>query len=108
MAEPEVTHTYTFLQPLDTHMLAHWGRAVRNCVGSHGYAEGVKKYRHMIVLVMIDNKPRYTVQLTVNNGVMHVSQIADVGNARLNDIDRAIVEDQLKMALHVRELQLQS
>jgi len=108
MAEPEVTHTYTFLQPLDTHMLAHWGRAVRNCVGSNGYAEGVKKYRHMIVLVMIDNKPRYTVQLTVNNGVMHVSQIADVGNARLNDIDRAIVEDQLKMALHVRELQLQS
>ena len=108
MAEPEVVHTYTFLQPLDTHMLAHWGRAVRNCVGSHGYAEGIKKYRHMIVLVMIDNKPRYTVQLTVDNGVMHVSQIADVGNARLDDTARAIVENQLKMALNIRELQLKS
>ena len=108
MAEPEVVHTYTFLQPLDTHMLAHWGRAVRNCVGSHSYAEGIKKYRHMIVLVMIDNKPRYTVQLTVDNGVMHVSQIADVGNARLDDTARAIVENQLKMALNIRELQLKS
>ena len=108
LAEPEVAHTYTFLQPLDTHMLAHWGRAVRNCVGSQSYAEGIKKYRHMIVLVMIDNKPRYTVQLTVDNGVMHVSQIADIGNARLGDIDRHIVEHQLKMALNVRELQLKS
>jgi hypothetical protein len=89
-------------------MLAHWGRAVRNCVGSHSYADGIKKYRHMIVLVMIDNKPRYTVQLIVENGVMHVSQIADVGNARLNDIDRAIVEHQLKKALYIREVQLQS
>ena len=62
----------------------------------------------MIVLVMIDNKPRYTVQLTVDNGVMHVSQIADIANGRLNDIDRAIVEHQLKMALNIRELQLQS
>jgi hypothetical protein len=108
LAEPEVVNTYTFLQPLDTHMLAHWGRAVRNCVGSHSYADGIKKYRHMIVLVMIDNKPRYTVQLIVENGVMHVSQIADVGNARLNDIDRAIVEHQLKKALYIREVQLQS
>ncbi len=108
LAEPEVVNTYTFLQPLDTHMLAHWGRTVRNCVGSQSYAEGIKKFKHMIVLVMIDNKPRYTVQLTVDNGVMHVSQIADIANARLNDIDRAIVEDQLKMALNVRELQLQS
>jgi hypothetical protein len=108
LAEPEVVNTYTFLQPLDTHMLAHWGRAVRNCVGSQSYADGIKKYRHMIVLVMIDNKPRYTVQLTVDKGVMHVSQIADVGNARLNDIDRAIVEDQLKKALYIREVQLQS
>ena len=89
-------------------MLAHWGRTVRNCVGSQSYAEGIKKFKHMIVLVMIDNKPRYTVQLTVDNGVMHVSQIADIANARLNDIDRAIVEDQFKMALNVRELQLQS
>ena len=108
LAEPEVVNTYTFLQPLDTHMLAHWGRTVRNCVGSQSYAEGIKKFKHMIVLVMIDNKPRYTVQLTVDNGVMHVSQIADIANARLNDIDRAIVEDQFKMALNVRELQLQS
>jgi len=46
----------------------------------------------MIVLCMIDGKPRYTVQLKVDNGMMHVSQIADVANKRLDDQERSAVE----------------
>lgn len=98
---------YSFFQPIDTHQLAAWGRAVRNCVGGgHGYAEGVKKMKHLIVLCMIDNKPRYTVQLTVDNGVMTVNQIADIGNKRLTDVERSNVEDAFKCALQQRESQL--
>jgi|TARA_B100000073_G_scaffold95089_1_gene75480 hypothetical protein len=100
---------YSFFQPHDTHQLAAWGRAVRNCVGGgHGYAEGIKKMKHLIILCMIDNKPRYTIQLTVDNGVMTVNQIADVGNARLNDQERADVEDVFKKALKIREDELKS
>jgi hypothetical protein len=101
------TSKYTFFQPVDTHQLAAWGRAVRNCVGgSHGYAEGVKKMKHLIILCMIDNAPRYTVQLTVDNGVMNVDQIADIGNKRLNDVERSNVENAFKQALQQRESQL--
>jgi hypothetical protein len=98
---------YSFFQPIDTHQLAAWGAAVRNCVGSgHGYAEGIKKMKHIIILCMIDNKPRYTLQLTVDNGIMSVTQIADVGNARLDDVQRSNVEDAFKKALQEREKQL--
>ena len=98
---------YSFFQPIDTHQLAAWGRAVRNCVGGgHGYAEGIKKMKHLIILCMIDNKPRYTIQLTVDNGVMTVNQIADIGNKRLTDIERSNVEDAFKQALTTREQQL--
>ena len=97
---------YTFLQPKDTHQLSQWGKAVRNCVGSSNYSEGIRKYRHMIVLVMIDSKPRYTVQLKVDNGMMVVSQIADISNERLNDLERSDVQDAFKQALQLREKQL--
>ena len=100
---------FSFFQPHDTHQLAAWGRAVRNCVGGgHGYAEGIKKMKHLIILCMIENKPRYTIQLTVDNGVMSVVQIADVGNKRLDDVERSNVEHAFKEALHVREEQLKS
>lgn len=97
---------YTFLQPMDTHQLSQWGQAVRNCVGSSNYSEGIRKYRHMIVLVMIDGKPRYTVQLKVDNGMMVVSQIADISNARLDDLERSNVREAFKQALQLREKQL--
>ena len=97
---------YTFLQPMDTHQLSQWGQAVRNCVGSSNYAEGIRKYRHMIVLVMVDGKPRYTVQLRVDNGMMVVSQIADIGNRRLDDSERSDVQDAFKQSLQLREKQL--
>ena len=100
--EPE---EYSFFQPHD-HLP---GGAVRNCVGGgHGYAEGIKKMKHLIILCMIENKPRYTIQLTVDNGVMSVVQIADVGNKRLDDVERSNVEHAFKEALHVREEQLKS
>ena len=98
---------YSFFQPHDTHQLAAWGRAVRNCVGGgHGYADGVKKMKHLIILTMIENQPRYTIQLTVDNGVMTVNQIADIGNRRLSDFERSNVEDAFKLALTKREEQL--
>lgn len=98
---------FKFFQPIDTHQLAAWGRAVRNCVGGgYGYAEGIKKMKHLIVLCMINNKPRYTIQLTVDNGVMNVDQIADIGNKRLSDVERSNVEYAFKSALQERENQL--
>ena len=98
---------YSFFQPHDTHQLAAWGRAVRNCVGSgHGYADGVKKMKHLIILTMINNAPRYTIQLTVNNGVMTVNQIADISNRRLSPVEHDNVQDAFKTALTLREEQL--
>jgi len=104
--QPISTDGHTFFQPIDTHQLAHWGRAAHNCVGSSNYVEGIKKYEFMIVLCMIDGKPRYTVQLKVDNGMMHVSQIADVGDKRLDDQERSAVERAFSAALQQRESQL--
>ena len=104
--QPIKTGKYTFFQPTDTHQLAHWGKAVHNCVGSSNYMEGIKKYRFLIVLCMIDRAPRYTVQLKVDNGMMHVSQIADIGNKRLDDVERSDVENAFRQALQQREDQL--
>jgi hypothetical protein len=71
---------WTFIQPINTHQLAQWGQAVRNCVGSASqYAEDIKKRKHFIVLCMIDSKPTFTIQLDVSMGVMNVKQIAGVG-----------------------------
>lgn len=98
---------YVFIQPIDTHQLAAWGKAVRNCVGNGStYSEGIKKMKHIIVLCMINSTPRYTIQLTVDNGVMDVKQIADIGNRRLTDIERANVQEAFQSALHIRESQL--
>ena len=104
--QPISTDGHTFFQPIDTHQLAHWGRAAHNCVGSSNYVEGIKKYKFMIVLCMIGGKPRYTVQLKVDSGMMHVSQIADVGNKRLDDQERSAVEQAFSAALQQRESQL--
>ena len=104
--QPISTDGHTFFQPIDTHQLAHWGRAAHNCVGSSNYVEGIKKFKFMIVLCMIGGKPRYTVQLKVDNGMMHVSQIADVGNKRLDDQERSAVEQAFSSALQQRESQL--
>ena len=104
--EPIKVNNFTFIQPIDTHQLAKWGKAVRNCVGSANYAEGIKKFRHLIVLAMIDGKPRYTIQLTVDNGMMNVTQMADVSNKRLTIDQRQVLESIFSQALQEREKQL--
>ena len=95
---------WTFIQPIDTHQLAAWGQAVRNCVGNAtNYAEGVRKKQHFIVLCMIDNKPQFTVQLAVSNGMMSVNQIAGLSNARLTEEQRESYTKVFGQALQQRE-----
>jgi len=100
---------WTFIQPMDTHQLAQWGQAVRNCVGSSSnYAEGVRKKKHFIVLCMVDGKPQFTVQLDVHMGMMNVKQIAGISNARLHDQDREQYTKAFSEALKQRSTELQS
>jgi hypothetical protein len=98
---------WTFLQPIDTHQLAQWGQAVRNCVGSASqYAEDIKKRKHFIVLCMIDGKPTFTIQLDVSMGVMNVKQIAGVGNQRLDEDQKEKYSNAFKLALQSRNDEL--
>ena len=100
---------WTFIQPMDTHQLAAWGQAVRNCVGNAtNYAEGVRKKQHFIVLCMIDNKPQFTVQLKVSMGMMTVDQIAGISNARLTEEQRESYTKGFGQALQQREKVLAS
>jgi hypothetical protein len=100
---------WTFLQPIDTHQLAQWGQAVRNCVGSSSrYAEDIKKRKHFIVLCMIDGKPTFTIQLDVSMGVMNVIQISGVGNQRLDQAQTEQYANAFKQALQSRENELSS
>ena len=100
---------WSFFQPVDTHQLAMWGQAVRNCVGSAShYAEDIKKRKHFIVLCMIDGKPMFTIQLVVDMGMMSVKQIAGVANQRLTDEQREAYTEAFHDALRLREKQLQS
>ena len=96
--------TWTFFQPRDIHQLGQWGQAVRNCVGNaSNYREGVKKKTHFIVLAMIDQRPRFTIQAKVSNGVLNVDQIADIGNRRLDDNERASYELTFAKALILQD-----
>ena len=96
--------TWTFFQPRDIHQLGQWGQAVRNCVGNaSNYREGIKKKSHFIVLAMIDQKPRFTMQIKVRNGVLEVDQIADIGNRRLDDNERASYELTFAKALILQD-----
>ena len=93
---------WTFFQPVDTHQLSQWGQAVRNCVGTGGYAEDVKKRNQFIVLCMVDNKPKFTIQLKLNHGMMSVHQIAGISNARLSDDEKSLYTETFRQALAVR------
>jgi len=99
--------TWTFFQPIDTHQLAQWGQAVRNCVGSAStYANNVKAKKEFLVLCLVDNKPQFTVQLKVSNGVMDVVQIAGVSNASLLSEEREQYQSRFAEALKIRESEL--
>lgn len=99
--------TWTFIQPHDLHQLAAWGQAVRNCVGnaSH-YADDVKKKKNFIVLAMVDNKPLFTIQLEVNNGMMSVNQIKGVSNSLLTDSEKDAYTKAFGTALNKRNEEL--
>jgi hypothetical protein len=100
---------WTFFQPVDTHQLAQWGQAVRNCVGSASrYAEDIKKRKHFIVLCMIDGKPTFTIQLDVSMGIMNVVQITNVANQRLSEDEREQYSTAFRQALQSREKELSS
>lgn len=100
---------WTFFQPMDTHQLAQWGQAVRNCVGSASrYSEDIRKRKHFIVLCMIDGKPTFTIQLDVSMGVMNVVQISGVANRRLADEQHEQYLTAFGQALQAREHELVS
>jgi hypothetical protein len=84
-----------------------WGQAVRNCVGSAShYADDIKKRKHFIVLCMIDNKPTFTIQLVVDQGMMSVKQISGVGNRSLDSLERNDYTEAFREVLQQREKQL--
>lgn len=93
---------WTFFQPIDTHQLSQWGQAVRNCVGTAGYGEHIKKREYFIVLCMLDNKPKFTIQLRLNHGLMSVHQIAGISNARLSDEEKSLYTETFRQALAIR------
>lgn len=97
---------FTFLQPRDTHQLAQWGQAVRNCVGSSSsYAAGVKKRRHFIVLAMRGSEPCFTVQLQVEGGMMTVKQIVKTCNKPLSATEQQEYSQAFSAALQIRDSQ---
>lgn len=94
---------FTFLQPQDTHQLARWGQAVRNCVGSSSqYADGVKKRRHFIVLAMRGSEPCFTVQLRVEGSMMTVKQIVKTCNQPLSASEQQEYSQAFSAALQIR------
>ena len=98
-AEPVKFDDWTFFQPSDTHQLADWGRHVRNCVGGSGYADGVRKKRHFIVLCMRSRKPTFTVQLKLESDKLTVTQIVGLSNARLSADESAVYSTAFTKAL---------
>jgi len=94
--------TWIFLQPMDTHQLSQWGQAVRNCVGTGEYAKDVKKRLQFIVLCMLDGKPKFTIQLKLNHGLMSVQQIVGISNARLTEDEKSLYTETFRQALAVR------
>ena len=93
---------WTFFQPKDTHQLSQWGQAARNCIGASGYAEEVKKRKSFIVLCMYDNKPHFTIQLTLEHGVLNVKEIKGTSNRVLTAVEEVTYSDAFKQALEVR------
>ena len=90
----------TFFQPVNTHQLAEWGQAVRNCVGaSSHYADAVKKKLQFIVLAMVDSKPTFTVQLRMSNGYLEVVQIVGYANSYLTPDQHTLYTEAFGRAL---------
>ena len=105
----EKNDTFCFFQPQDTHQLAEWGRAARNCVGSTSYGKGIKKKEHFIVLIMINKVPRYTVQLKLSDQILRIDAglIKDIANKELSRDEKEFVELAFNHAFNLRTKQLE-
>ena len=108
-SEFELNDTFCFFQPQDTHQLAEWGRAARNCVGSTSYGRGIKKKEHFIVLIMINKVPRYTVQLKLSDQILRIDSglIKDIANRELSRDEKEFVELAFNHAFNLRTKQLE-
>jgi hypothetical protein len=51
---------------------------------------------------MLDNKPHFTIQLTLEHGVLNVKQIKGTSNRVLTAVEEATYSDAFKQALEVR------
>jgi hypothetical protein len=89
----------TFFQPRSTHQLASWGSAVRNCVGNSSYAERVTRRQNFIVLGMLDNRPSFTIQLSLRDGALLTDQVVHLANQALSDQQRLLFEQGMQAAL---------
>ena len=105
----EKNDTFCFFQPQDTHQLAEWGRAARNCVGSSSYGKGIKRKEHFIVLIMINKVPRYTVQLKLSDQILRIDAglIKDIANKELSRDEKEFVELAFNHAFNLRTKQLE-
>ena len=97
---------FTIIQPISAHQLAQWGQAARNCVGGSGYSSDIRAKKHFILMIMLDNKPRYTVQLKLRGQSLDVVQIKDIGNRQLSQDEQDKVEAAIGTALLTREQEL--
>lgn len=99
---------YTFFQPISAHQLYAWGSAVRNCVGNGSYADRVKRHQAFIVLAQVDNKPVFTVQLSLRDGKLVVDQLVGVANQRPSLDEQADYQEAMHQALELRAASLAS
>lgn len=100
--QPLKVENMTYIQPIDTHQLSKWGRAVKNCVGNSTYINGVKKKTHFIVLGLKNNEPYLTVQATLQNQNFKVVQIKKICNANLNNSEMEEFNTTFSKALEIR------
>ena len=92
----------TFIQPINTHQLAKWGREVRNCVGSSTYINGINKKTHFIILGLKNNEPYLTIQARLENENLKVIQIKKTCNANLTHLEEQECSLAFKKALMIR------
>lgn len=100
--QPLKVENMTYIQPIDTHQLSKWGRAVKNCVGNSTYINGIKKKTHFIVLGLKNNEPYLTVQATLQNQNFKVVQIKKICNANLNNSEMEEFNRTFSKALEIR------
>jgi hypothetical protein len=96
----------TFIQPINTHQLAQWGRAARNCVGSSSYYNGIIKKNHFIILALNKNEPYLTIQARLEGEHLKVVQIKKTCNASLNSSEEVEYQKLFQNALMIRSAQL--